>query len=122
MPSRNRRFVRIVEAASGALVATAEVADTPLARTVGLLGRARLDPGGALLLDPCDTIHTWFMRFPIDVVFASSDGEVVRAYDDVRPFRFARGTRRARVTIELPSGACRRANIGIGSQLRFEPA
>lgn len=117
-----RRFVRVIEAESGSLVATAELADTPLTRMVGLLGREGLEPGAAMLLEPCDTIHTWFMRFPIDVVFASREGEVIRAYDDVGPFRFARGSRRARITIELPSGTRRRANIGVGTRLRFEPA
>ena len=117
-----RRYVRVVDAETGSLVATAELADTPLSRTIGLLGRESLDPGAALVLDPCDTIHTWFMRFPIDVIFASRDGEVIRAFDEVRPFRLARGTRRARITIELPSGSRRRANIRVGSRLRFEPA
>jgi uncharacterized membrane protein (UPF0127 family) len=122
MARDKRRFVRVIDAASGSLVATAELADTPLARMKGLLGRDHLAQGTALLLDPCDTIHTWFMRFPIDVVFAARDGEVVRAFDDVGPFRFARGTRRARVTLELPSGMRRRAQIDVGSRLRFEPA
>lgn len=120
--ANKRRQVRVIEADTGALVATAEIAETPITRIVGLLGRKGLEPGAAMLLDPCDTIHTWFMRFPIDVVFASRDGEVIRAYDDVGPFRVARGSRRARITIELPSGARRRANIGVGSRLRFEPA
>lgn len=118
----NLRRARIVSADSGVLVATAEIADTPATRIVGLLGRAGLESGHALLLDPCDMIHTWFMRFPIDVLFIGRDGKVVRAYDDLPPFRFVWGTRRAQRTIELPSGARRLANVGVGSVLRIETA
>jgi len=121
MPGSLRR-ARIVAAGSGALVATAEVADTPTTRMVGLLGRSGLDAGHALVLEPCDMVHTWFMRFPIDVLFLDKDGTVLHAYDDLRPFRLAWGTRRARRTLELPAGARRLANVCVGSVLRIEGA
>jgi hypothetical protein len=118
----NRRRARIVSAESGALVASAEVADTPATRMVGLLGHSRLESGHALVLEPCGLIHTWFMRFPIDVLFVAGNGEVVRVYDNLQPFRFAWGTRRARRTIELPAGERRLARVAVGSVLRIEAA
>lgn len=122
MRDRALRRARIVAADSGQTVARAELADTPLARMVGLLGRDRLDEGTALVLDPCRSIHTWFMRFPIDVVFLSGEGTVVRVFDDLVPFRYAFGTQQARRTIELPAGARRRANISVGTRLRIDAA
>ena len=122
MRDRALRQALIVAADSGQTVATAELADSPLARMVGLLGRDGLDEGSALVLDPCRTIHTWFMRFPIDVVFLSDEGTVVRVFDDLPPFRYASGTRQARWTIELPAGARRRANISVGTHLRIDAA
>lgn len=114
--------MRVVAADSGALVATIGVAATPLTRMVGLLGRTHLADGDGLLLDPCNGIHTWFMRFPIDVLFLSRDGEVVAVVDEMPPFRLASGSRHARLTIELPAGARRRARIDVGSRLRIEAA
>src|SRR5262245_42286139 len=116
----NLRRAHIIEASSGALVATAEIADTATTRMVGLLGRARLEAGTAMLIMPCDLIHTWFMRFAIDVLFIGHDGEVVRTYDALPPFRLAWGSRRACRTIELPAGARRKANLRVGSILRIE--
>ena len=103
-------------------VAVATVADRPLSRMIGLLGRASLEPGDGLVIDPCDTIHTWFMRFPIDVLFVDGDGVVVRAIESLGPFRFASGRPRARRTIELPPGTLRRAAVAAGARVRMEPA
>jgi uncharacterized membrane protein (UPF0127 family) len=111
---------RIVDAATGRLVAVAEMAETPWRRTVGLLGRDGLPAGEAMVLDPCRSIHTWFMRFPIDVLFLDATGEIVAARERVRPFGYASGTRRARLTIELPAGATREAGLSVGSRLRID--
>lgn len=66
-----------------------EVADTFLRRLVGLLGRAGLPPGNALLIRPCSSVHTCFMRFPIDVVFVDSDLTVLRVAAGLKPWRMA---------------------------------
>src|SRR6478736_1775916 len=61
----------------------------------GLLGRGRLEPGHGLLLRPAWSIHTGFMRFPIDVVFVDHDQIVIRIEHALRPFKTAscRGAR-----------------------------
>jgi len=71
------------------------VADRPLARLRGLLGRAALEPGEGLLITPTGSVHTCFMRFPIDVVFLDRDGAVLGVRADLRPWR-ASGRRGAR--------------------------
>ena len=61
----------------------------------GLLGRGGLESGEGLLLRPAGSVHMFFMRFPIDVVFLSRDGEVLKIVSDLRPWRTA-GARRAK--------------------------
>jgi len=94
------------------------VADSASSRLRGLLGRRSLAGGEGLLLRPASSIHTWFMRFPIDAVFLDGDGRVVRIADDLRPWRAA-GRRGARAVLELASGECARRGVRTGDRLVF---
>jgi hypothetical protein len=87
-------------------------------RRQGLLGRRRLAVAAALILAPCGSVHTFFMRFPIDVVFTRRDGEVLKVCARVRPWRaaFARG---AFAAIELSSGAAVDLGIRPGDRLEL---
>lgn len=76
--------------------------DSP-ARRRGLLGRASLPAGDALILAPCNSVHTCFMRFPIDVVFVARDGRIISMSRAVTPWRI-RFALRAFAVIELPAG------------------
>jgi uncharacterized membrane protein (UPF0127 family) len=55
------------------------------------------------------------MRYPIDVIFVDSDHEVVRTFENVRPFKFCLGGRSARYTVELPTGSIEKYNINAGN-------
>jgi uncharacterized protein len=92
------------------------LAETPLRRVKGLLGRSGLERGEGLLLRPASSIHTFFMRFPIDAVFLDSDLRVLHVADDLQPWRAA-GKRGAKAALELPAGAARRAGIAAGERL-----
>jgi uncharacterized protein len=92
------------------------VADRPLARLRGLLGRRELPAGDGLLLRPAPSIHTWFMRFPIDAVFLGRDGTVLKIRANVRPWRLA-GCRGAHATLELAAGEAERRVIRRGDRL-----
>jgi uncharacterized membrane protein (UPF0127 family) len=92
------------------------VADSPVSRMRGLLGRSELRPGEGLLLRPASAIHTWFMRFPIDAVFLDRDWRVVGISDDVRPWR-ARSRRGAKAVLELPAGESARRQLAVGDLL-----
>jgi uncharacterized protein len=92
------------------------VADSPVSRMRGLLGRSELRPGEGLLLRPASAIHTWFMRFPIDAVFLDRDWRVVGIADDVRPWR-ARSRRGAKAVLELPAGESTRRGLAVGDLL-----
>jgi uncharacterized membrane protein (UPF0127 family) len=103
-------------------LAVASIADRPWTRMIGLLGRAGLDEGDGLVIEPCDMIHTWFMRFPIDVLFVDRQGLVVNAVREMGPFRVANGRPAATTTIELPAGTLKRAGVHQGMRVRMEPA
>jgi uncharacterized membrane protein (UPF0127 family) len=91
------------------------------ARRRGLLGRASWDEGHALVIAPCNAIHTFFMKFPIDVVFVRRDGTVVKARGPVPPWRFS-GALRAYAVIELPGGALTRCDTRRGDVLELAVA
>jgi uncharacterized protein len=92
------------------------LADSPCRRLRGLLGRAGLERGEGLLLEPAPAIHTFFMRFPIDAVFVDRELRVVGVARELRPWRWAR-RRGARAVLELPAGEAARAGVRIGERL-----
>jgi uncharacterized protein len=96
------------------------VADRALSRMRGLLGRSSLEPGEGLLIRPAGSIHTFFMRFPIDVVFCDRELRVLGVAPEVGPWK-ARMQRRARVAVELPAGEAARRGVTPGVQLRTVP-
>jgi uncharacterized membrane protein (UPF0127 family) len=99
--------------------ASCALAETVWARLRGLLGRHGLEPGEGLLLRPSGSVHTCFMRFPIDVVFLDAELEVLRVAPAVRPWR-ARAQRGARAVLELRAGEAERVGIGPGDRLTIE--
>ena len=92
------------------------IADGVLARARGLLGRRALPAGEGLWLRPAASIHTLFMRFPIDVAFLDRDDVVVRIVEGLPPWRVA-GARRARSALELGAGECERRGLRVGERL-----
>jgi uncharacterized membrane protein (UPF0127 family) len=92
------------------------VAETPLARLRGLLGRSGLSSGEGLLLRPAGSIHTAFMRFTIDAVFLDAADRVVKVASTLRPWRTA-ACRGARSVLELPAGEATRRGLRPGVAL-----
>jgi uncharacterized membrane protein (UPF0127 family) len=97
------------------------VADSMRARMKGLLGRSELEQNEGLLIVPCNSIHMFFMRFPIDAVFLDEHGYVVRVFDHLQPWRMARGGRFAHSVLELPSGKASFYGIQPGAKVSIEP-
>jgi uncharacterized membrane protein (UPF0127 family) len=92
------------------------VADSPWSRMRGLLGRRGLESGEGLLLRPTGSVHTFFMHFPIDVVFLSRDGEVLKVAQALPAWRTA-GARRAKAALELAADEAQRREIRVGTRL-----
>ena len=115
-----RHEVVVVRGDGGRIVCErCEVADTVIARARGLLGRKNLPSGAGLLIRPGFSIHTLFMRFPIDAVFLSRAGEVMKISANVGPWR-TRSCRRAHAVLELASGEAEKRGIATGDHLEAE--
>lgn len=84
-------------------------------RGKGLLGRSHLPAGSGMILAPCSSVHTFFMKFAIDVVFVKADGRVAKIYRKLGAWRLA-GALGALAAVELPAGAAARTEVG--DQLR----
>jgi uncharacterized membrane protein (UPF0127 family) len=103
--------------ADGAVVfARCLLASTPKLRMRGLLGRDSLERDEGILLKPASSVHTFFMRFPIDVVFLDRDRRVVRIARDVGPSRFTRGPGSKEV-LELRAGRADEVGLRVGDEL-----
>ena len=115
----NRLVIR--NASRGRILAhRAEVADGWLRRAVGLIGRREFSAADGLVIEPCNGVHTFFMRLPIDVVHAASDGEVMRLIHALRPWRIGPIVRRSRWVLELPAGTLAGTGTRIGDRLEVE--
>jgi uncharacterized membrane protein (UPF0127 family) len=86
------------------------------ARNKGLLGRDSLSEDSALIIAPSNAVHTFFMRFSIDIAFVAKDGRVLKVRAAVPPWRFA-GAMRGFAVVELPAGALRRSQTVDGDAL-----
>ena len=90
-------------------------------RRQGLLGRDSLPGGSALIIAPSNAVHTFFMRFPIDILFVRRDGHVIKVRSAVRPWRIA-ASLRAFAVIELPAGSLAQSKTTRGDRLICRPA
>ena len=84
----------------------------------GLLGRKGLEPGTGLLIAKSGSIHTFFMRFPIDAVFLDKEMAVRRVVPGLRPFRIA-WSFGSRSVLELAAGEAARVGIVVGTRLAW---
>jgi uncharacterized protein len=97
--------LRLVDPGSGrVLAARLRRPRTFLGRGLGLMFRASLPAGEGMWIVPCNGIHTFFMRFPIDVLFLDRDQRLVRAFPRLRPWRMVPFVRGSRSVVELPAG------------------
>lgn len=94
------------------------VADSTMRRLRGLLGKGDLPSGHGILLRPAWSIHTAFMRFPIDVVFLDADQIVVKIVPNLPSFKTA-SCRGAREVVELRAGECERRGLALGDRVAW---
>jgi len=102
--------IRVVTASGRIVCDRCETPESSFGRARGLLGRDGLEPGGGMLIDRAGSVHMFFMRFPIDVVFLARDRTVVKVRHRLAPWRLA-GARGAVAALELPAG--RAAEVGV---------
>jgi uncharacterized membrane protein (UPF0127 family) len=96
-----------------------EVADTSEKRRVGLLKHARLDSGSGLWIVPCESVHTFFMKFPIDLVYLDKHRKVRKVRHAVPPWRLS-ACLTAHSILELPAGTAKKSGTLPGDELSIE--
>lgn len=94
-----------------------EIADSFWSRFVGLQGRRILDPHRGLLIVPCASIHTCWVRFPIDITFLDRSGIVLGVRRHVRPWRMVFAPRRTHAILEMNAGETPALNVGTHVEL-----
>jgi len=111
--------MRVVLAAKNKVLGNDIVLATSVAeRLKGLLGRKSLPPGHGLLLRPCKGIHTFLMKFPIDVLFLDKENQVIGVYKSLPPNKMTSIYRAAHAVLELPAGTLA-AETAIGDKVEF---
>lgn len=114
-------LVSIHNETRGTLVAArARWADRFWSRLRGLPGRKELPPDEGMVVVPCWSVHTFFLRVPIDIVYVDRQRTVVKTVSDLKRFRACAGGRSAHHAVEVPTGTVRESRTPVGDQLRFE--
>jgi hypothetical protein len=114
--------MKIVQENKGRILAeNASLASNFLKRLKGLIGREKLTPGEALVIKPCNSIHTFFMRFAIDAVFLDKNNRVVKVISSMKPFRMSGIYFKAHLVIELPAGTIQETSTSAGDTLQILP-
>ena len=101
------------------LAECADIADTSEKRRTGLLRHDKLGPGEGLWIAPCEGVHTFGMKFPIDVVFLSRKRKILKIRPNMVRARMALSLR-AHSVLELPAGTLEKTGTEVGDQLEFE--
>ena len=97
------------------------MADTFIKRLKGLLFEKALDEEQGLLITPCNQVHTLGMKFPIDLVYLTNEGEVIHTQSAVAPGAVGPCIRRCGRVLELKEGTVRKKRIAMGQRIAFDP-
>ncbi|HZP83180.1 MAG TPA: DUF192 domain-containing protein [Chthonomonadaceae bacterium] len=103
------------------VVARLEVAASAWQRAVGLMGRSSLAEDAGLWLQPCNGVHTFFLRFPLDLLILDREGCAVRLVSHLRPWRVFLPVRGGHTTVELPAGTLAAQGLRQGARYVLAP-
>ena len=98
----------------------AKLAGSFFLRLKGLLGEESIESGGGLIIQPCDSIHTFFMRFAIDAAFVDKNNRIVKIYSHLRPWRLSGVFFNSAFCIELPAGVLAATNTHEGDLIQLD--
>jgi uncharacterized membrane protein (UPF0127 family) len=101
------------------LAESAEKADSSAKRRTGLLKHERLEPGDGLWIVPCESVHTFFMKFPIDLVYLDKKRKVRKVRHAVPAWRLS-ACLTAHSILELPAGTAEKSGTQAGDELLIE--
>ena len=113
--------MQIVNTTKGVVITQkAQIASSLGQRLKGLLGKKSLPANEGLILKPCASIHTFFMRFPIDVLFLDKNMRVIRLIHDMSPAHLSSTAWGSKMTIELPAGKINQTSTQVGDILELK--
>lgn len=101
------------------LLSRVRIPDSFYHKAKGLLGEKKLQDGTGMLFEQCNSIHMIGMRVPLDILFLTSDGTILKCVYDIQPWRVA-VCLRAKTTIELPSGNIKKSGLKPGMKLEIK--
>lgn len=101
------------------LACNCSIAHSFWARFKGLQLKRSLPQGSGLLITPCNSIHMFFMRFPIDAVFIDKDQVVLFIEENIKPWRISKMVRKSKEVLELPAGTSAAAGAKPGDRLQY---
>jgi len=101
------------------LATDVKVAVNLFTRMKGLLGKKELPQGEALWIKPCFSVHTFFMKFPIDVLFLNKKNKVIAVVTDLIPNRMTRLYPQSFSVLELPTGTIAATNTEVGDEIKI---
>ena len=104
---------------SGSVAENVRLANTWWTRLRGMLGQPEPAPGEGMLLDPCQSVHMFGMKYPLDIVFLAPDGCVVETYQGLAPSKRSRWHRNANRALELRAGTLADTDTQKGDQLEL---
>lgn len=113
MPTENA----LLHTGTGAHCLQVALADRFMRRLVGLMQSAPLDPDTGLLIIKCASVHTAFMRYPIDVIYLDRSGQIVKCVPHLHPWRASISNMRTKHTFEMVAGSIARFAIAVGDRL-----
>ena len=101
------------------LAENTRVADQFWSRFKGLLGTQELKTGEALLLVPCNSIHTFGMAFPIDALFLDHENKIIYMLEVLAPWKMSKIVWKAKKVLELPAHTIQNTSLQLGEELLF---
>ena len=104
----------------GTVLATnVEIANNFQKRFFGLMMRKTLSPKNALIISPCNSIHMFFMKFPIDAIFTNKKGEILYLLNSIKPWHISKIVVGAKTVIELPAETLKNNHIKVGDIVKI---
>lgn len=102
------------------LINSCGIARDFMSRFMGLMGKSTLSSDEALCFPNCNSIHTFFMKIPIDVLFVSKEGKVIEILESLAPWKMLLPRRGVKHTVEMKSGLARALGITVGDELQID--
>ena len=112
------RLYRVTNTTRGTVLAEQSgIADSFVRRGFGLMMKKGLPESGGLIIRPCNSVVSFFMRFPIDVVFVDRESKVRHIIPDMVPWRTSSIVRGSKFVVELPAGTVEKTTTQVGDEI-----